>query len=481
MIELESKNKLKWKNIFIVLGLQASIIISFSIYQLLSNNPKLLGDFAIYAPFYDIHSYGSYCAALLIIFFFFAFGNSLWNTVLSVIFVTFLFLCVVLSFSRATWLSVIVLVLVYIMSRQSFRKKLFVVASMVMAILVLWITPIPDMLMKSDRAYVKRIGHFMSPEELANDQARISLLKRGMNILLDFPITGIGIGTFYRTSPFYQDFRKKEFIDYYENAHNYFLQLASELGIPAFLIFLSILFCTYRTGFHSLQSDPKTHMYMKGFLYGISAYLITCLTGHPLVLSHQQFLFWFLISSVMLLNNEAADRSPISAISSKNYRVLFAPLVLIMAVGYINHFGKSLPPPQIYEFGFYPYETWQGKKVHWMGKEAHSRILVKGNCMKFEVHAMTPNIDSRGLNFQLWINKHIWDEIQFTNSETKSLRYYVPFKNNEIIDIKMVVSKTFNPSRLGLNSDSRNLGLLVSEIQFTEKLPMEGMDLLEED
>ena len=111
----------------------------------------------------------------------------------------------------------------------------------------------------------------------------------------DFPITGTGIGTFYRISPLYHDISTKEFRDYYENAHNYFLQFASELGLPALFIFLGILFMTFQAGLAYLRRFKESAPLVKGFLFGLGAYLITCMTGHPLLLSNQQFLFWFII------------------------------------------------------------------------------------------------------------------------------------------------------------------------------------------
>ena len=117
---------------------------------------------------------------------------------------------------------------------------------------------------------------------------------RAVNIILDFPITGSGIGTFYRYSVLYQDWDTSILRNVQENVHNYFLQFAADLGLPALIILFSIFFYSFKIGFWVIPRDQQNGPLVKGILFGILAYLITCLAGHPLILPHQQLLFWFL-------------------------------------------------------------------------------------------------------------------------------------------------------------------------------------------
>ena len=80
--------------------------------------------------------------------------------------------------------------------------------------------------------------------------------------------------------------------------HNYYLQLGADLGIPALLLFLGIIFYAYRAGLEILRQKDESGYVIKGLIFGLSAYLITMLTSHPLLLSNQQFLFWFVIAAI---------------------------------------------------------------------------------------------------------------------------------------------------------------------------------------
>lgn len=65
-------------------------------------------------------------------------------------------------------------------------------------------------------------------------------------------------------------------------------------------MFLGILFYAYSAGFDVLRERGESKYLVKGLLFGLSAYLITMLTIHPLLLSNQQFLFWFVIAVISI-------------------------------------------------------------------------------------------------------------------------------------------------------------------------------------
>jgi hypothetical protein len=128
-----------------------------------------------------------------------------------------------------------------------------------------------------------------------------------------------------------------------------------------------------------------------------------------------------------------------------------------------------------YEYGFYSYEDVKGKKVRWTERKAFSKTVVMGSVIDFDVYAMPHNIGSRGLNFKVFINNELWDEINFTKGEMRRLRYYIPFNKNELIGITTVVNKTFIPIRMGLNKDTRQIGVGISEMKFVDEVPTEGI------
>jgi O-antigen ligase len=176
----------------------------------------------------------------------------------------------------------------------------------------------PSILKKySGNPYVSRFTRVVLIKNYEKDcgvQDRIFLCKRALDIIQTYPITGSGVGTFYRISPFYGERDPRSQWLGRRNAHNYYAQFCADLGVPAFLLFLGIIVSAYRKGFRglSLYEESGLKNLLKSLMFGLSAYLITMIAGHPLVLSSQQFLFWFAIAVISInyqLANSAEERA----------------------------------------------------------------------------------------------------------------------------------------------------------------------------
>jgi len=76
----------------------------------------------------------------------------------------------------------------------------------------------------------------------------VSLLSLG--IVRDFPWTGSGAGTFYTVFPHYSAVALQG--DYFVHAHNDYVELAGDLGLPAAILLASVVLLTLFKGF-SLQ------------------------------------------------------------------------------------------------------------------------------------------------------------------------------------------------------------------------------------
>lgn len=102
---------------------------------------------------------------------------------------------------------------------------------------------------------------------------RIELAKAAFKLTAAEPVFGVGVGGFYDLS------------GHRENAHNNFLQILAELGIPGLALFLSTIAFAVRDAFRSI-SPPLP------LLAGIGTFLLTCLAGHPLLVPAAAYPFW---------------------------------------------------------------------------------------------------------------------------------------------------------------------------------------------
>ena len=110
----------------------------------------------------------------------------------------------------------------------------------------------------------------------------------GLDAVSDVPAMGIGIGRFVSSTYVLERYGT------YENAHNYFLQVGAELGLVGIILWLALLGQWFRhvRRQYAATTNEKERWGLVGLVLGVSGYLITCLTGHPLLLVDQQLLFW---------------------------------------------------------------------------------------------------------------------------------------------------------------------------------------------
>jgi O-antigen ligase len=130
---------------------------------------------------------------------------------------------------------------------------------------------------------------------------RFDMARVALTLAADNPVFGVGLGQFfdlagtYTTIPLYRTG---------ENAHNNFLQVLAELGVPGLLLFLLVIGSAIRQGWRrSMPFDPQS-----GMLTGLLAFLATCIGGHPLLVLHAAYPFWLAIG-VMGASGEARPGS----------------------------------------------------------------------------------------------------------------------------------------------------------------------------
>jgi len=299
IIELEVDDSTGWKKMVWVFYLQAALVIFFSLLQLFFQIPPLEKTYLtrLYSPFNDIHSYGSY---IVLLFFFFLALTSTKNRsqgLITAVCSGILFLLVMLSWSRETWVAALLTGMIFLFYKlKKTRAFLFVVSIFIAVALV---NLVPSLWPDSKNLYVKRLESTVIVKKI-NVEIRKCLWCRAVGIIKEYPVAGSGIGTFYKISPSYGERDCERFKGRPENAHNYYLQVAAEIGVSGLLLFLSIIFCAYRSGLRTLSQLEESDNIITGLLFGLTAYLITMLAGHPLLLPNQQLLFWFVIAAITI-------------------------------------------------------------------------------------------------------------------------------------------------------------------------------------
>jgi hypothetical protein len=316
----------------------------------------------------------------------------------------------------------------------------------------------------------------------AGNRARFLYSSQGFRLTKLSPLVGWGPGGFIRNVNDIR-YQKGEKPILLHNTTNQYLQMSSEFGLLGTALNFALHFIPLWMIFRirTRIEDPKERMAVGICFSTITVWLFLYLTG-PHIMAVD--VLWPLNVYLAFLFTTALKHGySFENIKLKSYVLVLALLTVLFVFGtYEATFGRNgyaaklksewWPNPQ---YGYYSWEDWNGKKVRWTTGESFIRIAPTGHLMSFDVYATPHNIGPKGLNFKVFINKKLWDEINFTKGEMRNLRYYIPFKKSELIEITTVVDRTFIPIRLGLNKGTRQLGVGISEIKFYDEMPQEGM------
>lgn len=129
---------------------------------------------------------------------------------------------------------------------------------------------------------------------------RFGMARTGARMIRSHPAFGVGLGEFTERAA---EFTEPELIAKmpaaaHENAHNYFIQIAAELGLTGGIAFVwlvgAALFASMRVQSEANHREPWHTLAGAGLL----AFVLTWLGGHPLLVAEPAFVFWTTFGAV---------------------------------------------------------------------------------------------------------------------------------------------------------------------------------------
>jgi O-antigen ligase len=121
--------------------------------------------------------------------------------------------------------------------------------------------------------------------------ARLNLLKAGWSMVEQHPLTGVGLGNFKPLSGVYEEAIVEEQI-----GHNTYLEIAAELGIPALIVFVLLLWHAWRSArltaaYFQEAGEFQAEGIARGFEIGIACFAL----GAAFLSAEYCKQFWMLI------------------------------------------------------------------------------------------------------------------------------------------------------------------------------------------
>ncbi len=288
-------------------------LLGFSAFEYIYRIPDLYYDAYLLSPYEDIHSLGGIAVTLWTAVLALVATRRKWLWAVQLVGFGAMSTLLIMTYSRATWLAAAIGVFLLV----SLRLKSRWIVIVIIASITLWWTANESAKkggVWASNPIMGRLHSLIRVESISTkSSARFEIYHKALGMIKNRPWTGHGVGSFYLTSSKFA--LKNDPMGAEPNfAHNFILQFAAELGIPATLLFCSLIGAAWHKGFRltraALKEKNGGRVALALFL-ALTTYLITQMTANSLniYVSHQ-FLFWFLIAALLTLPDSKTENRP---------------------------------------------------------------------------------------------------------------------------------------------------------------------------
>jgi hypothetical protein len=192
---------------------------------------------------------------------------------------------------------------------------------------------------------------------------RAGMAGTALGMIRAHPQFGIGVGEFTnRAGEFAGPGVLAIFPAARENAHNDFLQIGAELGIPGLLLFVALL-----AGAANAARSTAGDTLRAGLIGALVAFLLTSIGGHPLLTREVSYTFWLLLGCVAASRMSAAWPRPLTAATGAAIVLIAATTPLrtntLLADANLDHVGVGVSQWQTSTDGMRYREADEGASV----------------------------------------------------------------------------------------------------------------------
>lgn len=174
---------------------------------------------------------------------------------------------------------------------------------MLIFILVILLILTPFIAPKNIKDWAKSVDY--NPIVFMCNADRISIYRNTLNMIRHHPIIGVGLNTFHQNYFFYklpepEDAKTGDTM----YAHNNFLHMAGEIGIPGVLIFIWLLIRLFKVCVYNYKNirDQYLKILSLSLTVCLIAFLINGLTETSLYYSRVAMIFWYVVGFSLSLN-----------------------------------------------------------------------------------------------------------------------------------------------------------------------------------
>jgi len=307
-----------------------------------------------------------------------------------------------------------------------YRKRRFLAVTYVLALIALGFVAVGlDWLSHTDLEWTRSTGVVAGAL-----RGRLNIWRSALYRLAEGPWYGCGIGTLYSTLLVHWE--NVGFAGgwnpHIENAHNYFLQMLTETGIVGGGLFLLIVGLVLYQGMRAIVIHRRDERTLEvGIFCGVLAFLITCLTGHPLLIVDMNLWFWFVTALLFVPHGRESAEFAHEQAQRRGFRRFLLAAILLLAAGRL--FEVSRPGPTlICGYGFHDVEFMDPARkrypFHWLTQHAVCRLYQANPDLTFCLRNILG--ESRPITVAIRVNGRELDQVRLADSQWRLCSYRLP-------------------------------------------------------
>jgi len=325
---------------------------------------------------------------------------------------------------------------------------------------------------------------------------RFFLWDQSLEMFKDYPNSGVGVGAYVIELPDYyvRSYGEVKIVDF---AGNYYLQILSELGIPGLFLILFIFYIIIRKVFtyfrrpERIKRKSDHDWLLTGLYISFISMVVVLFLGPHTDFNEIQLTFW-LVAGLMFTyitikeraqGNKPGDKFP-GVLENKNnsknrfdiaQRISLMVIILIFSTSLLTGSFTSLSINVKQDlcswensYGFYEEESTNSRSYRWTNIDASEVIDRQGRVMIVPLRAGNPDIYEDDIFVRFYIDNFLVKIVRLKDDNWRDIRINIPDTGRKNMTFTVSASRSWSPKEWKISTDSRELGVMIGEIRFTD-------------
>ncbi len=305
-------------------------------------------------------------------------------------------------------------------------------------------------------------------------ESRAAFVVTGLRMIGSAPVFGVGIGRYFEMSGRFMP-QSIYWFFFHENAHNNFLQIGGELGLTGLAAFVWLLVAGTQRIVRGRRASIDDRL-LTGAFAGLAAFVITWLTGHPLLTPEVAFPFWILAGAAVA-RADGDRRTPLTPqpADARETATARAPQLIVPAV--ILALAASVPLRvrdasaglnlSEQTFGFYEWEGNPPGRMRWTSPSAGFFVPAHATEVEIPMRALFSERRTQPTVVSIAIDGRVFHRLEISNGDvfTLALRLPIPaVPATQPRRVDIITNPPWSPAEALGTSDTRVLGVQLGDV-----------------